>query len=393
MTLWQGARRSWERLTVRRVAALVTCAAAIALQVSLANVPLPVDLEATGRFTPAAVALGEQELVVDGPVVGPARVLLSHEGRRSETVDVSFDGARLGEETLEMLRGLGRNPPADTQPIDVITPDVEGGIEGAEPCRSSIRIALPKKAVMSSVIHLFQLGAAGSDRFRALEAKPRGTELAVRVESAAPPGGVLQAQGCQKLLRIGEWEQYVPAPLAIDVVAASDSTFRFLFTSMVEGSSRWGGPEGLLEAFTLGSPKLRPGDPPPFQARAVGVRTLGAEGTAGSTAFGLLARTDGEALLNLKNLRVGSDQFQVTVSGRGKVAVNGKEVTVDLLDRVKRYPLPAGLLTAANAALLAWITRPFFQQRQTPSRRRQAGSGPAAAPARSRGKRRKVKER
>ena len=59
----------WRRRLVRAgVGLLVLAAAAFALY-KLAHVPQPVDLAATGKFSPASIKLSEQELIIEAPLV------------------------------------------------------------------------------------------------------------------------------------------------------------------------------------------------------------------------------------------------------------------------------------------------------------------------------------
>jgi hypothetical protein len=57
-------------------------------------------------------------------------------------------------------------------------------------------------------------------------------------------------------------------------------------------------------------------------------------------------------------LKIGSDNLQIKVSGRGEMLANGQPETVNLLQRLEELgPLAKALLVALNAALIAWFVR------------------------------------
>jgi hypothetical protein len=45
--------------------------------------------------------------------------------------------------------------------------------------------------------------------------------------------------------------------------------------------------------------------------------------------------------------------------------VNGKRVTINVLEAINKYPIPAALLAGANLALIGWVGRVFFPRRST----------------------------
>src|SRR2546426_3510473 len=96
-----------QRLARAGLGLLVLAAFAFA-QYKLANIAHPLNLETTGKFSPATIRLGREELVIEGPVVNPSEgMLLSHNGRPNETVDARFDRARLDEQTILLFKSLG----------------------------------------------------------------------------------------------------------------------------------------------------------------------------------------------------------------------------------------------------------------------------------------------
>ncbi|MDQ3805220.1 MAG: hypothetical protein M3416_15505 [Acidobacteriota bacterium] len=326
----------------------------------MANLPAPVDVDSTNKFSPVVVRLGQDELVIEEPVVNsPDDVLLAHEGRENEVVDVHLDSARLDEQTVEDLSDPKFNPPATPGKIDYWTPDTEQTPAAGEPCRTFLKIEL-KDRRPPRALHLYQLGRAGADRRRHLEMKTGGAELAVQMSTDTPPEVTAETRGCRKLLSVGGLPGLsLPASTEVTAVAAADSAFRFYFRPLTTDAPLWeGGPGGFLTPFDLGPPPVRPDEQPPFQARAVSVRKRKFSTEHPDPPPALSARSvDGGPLLRVYDLEVGSDELRIKVSGRGAVSANGRAETVDLLKRAQEHPLLAGILTGLNAALLAWFVR------------------------------------
>jgi hypothetical protein len=384
---FQTLRRYWKKRAVRVAVAVTVFAAAAIFQYRLANIPLLVEIADAEGFAPATVRLGQDELVIEGLTANSADgYLLAHEGNSNEIVDINFERARLSEETIAFLKGLGLAPPAAFAPLGYTTIEGEPCAKPAdgEACRPFVKIKLesttPPEAPGTRPIdiHFFQLGSPGSDRFRYLEMRAEGADLDVEMNTAIPAAGLPAARGCQKLLRVGDWKLCIPAPIAIKVKVASDSGFRLHFRPLANNPSFWGGPVGLIEPFILGSPKLSPADPEPFQAQRISIRSLRA-GPAAPAFLSAGSAKEG-SLLDLYGLKVGSDQLQVSVSGQGWVKMDGKDLTVDLFERAGRYPIVTGLLTTANAALLGWILKLIFSSASAARRRpRKAKSARARA--------------
>src|SRR5713226_9697910 len=113
---FNAVRRYWKKRIVRLAAAGLLFTAALVVQYCLTNIPVVMDVGAYKEFNPAILELGQKELVIDGAVAGrsihspagaaPEALLLSHDGRSDEVVDVHFDKARLADETIRMLAGL-----------------------------------------------------------------------------------------------------------------------------------------------------------------------------------------------------------------------------------------------------------------------------------------------
>src|SRR2546423_709924 len=71
----------WHRRLVRVLVGVLVFSVALGAQYYLTDVPVPADLAETGKFTPAALRLGQEELIIEGPEVNSAEgVLFSHPG-------------------------------------------------------------------------------------------------------------------------------------------------------------------------------------------------------------------------------------------------------------------------------------------------------------------------
>ena len=343
---------------VRAGVGLLMLAGAAFGQYKLAHVPQPVNLDTTGRFSPATITLGQQELIIEGPVVNAAEgMLFSHDGRANEIVEVRFQRARLDEETIGALEGKGLTPPSSPAEIDYRARDSMRSLKG-ESCRTRVELRAISK--MPSEIHIFQLGAPGLSHYRYLEMTAKGAELVSRILTESPGDSVL-APGCQKLLRVGDWNQPL-TNFEVATIVDDDSALRFAFSPLTREASLWGGPQDFFEPLDLGVEKQNPNDQPPFQARAVSVRSL----SGGDSARLTQASAEGDgALLTIYGLRIGSDKIQLSIAGKGRVKINGEDVTVDVLKRVGENPIPSALLAAGNAALLAWVARLILKRPST----------------------------
>jgi hypothetical protein len=369
------------RIARAGVGLLVLAGAAFA-QYRLANVPLPVNVETIGNFSPATIRLGQEELVIEEPVVNSAEgILFSHDGKQNEIVEVSFDHARLDEQTISMLESLGLRPPSTPARIDYRAQESKEPAAGEESCRT--RVELRATSQMPAEIHLFQLDAPGLEHYRHLEMTTRGTELVSNLLSESPSDSDL-APGCQKLLRVGDWNQSLTM-IDLTAIVADNSDLRLYFKPLTANATLWDDAAGFYEPFDLGAQQLKPTDPPPFQARAVSIRPLGGGKALSAPPALISARSTSDGPpLTISGLKIGSDQLQLSIAGKGWVKINGEDVTINFLKRVEENPIPSALLAAANAALLAWVARLVFKSPSTSAR-------PKAPQGRSRKSRRRRK--
>jgi hypothetical protein len=333
---------------------LLVLAVAAFAQYRLANVPRPVNLETTGKFSPATIRLGREELVIDGPVVNSSvGMLLSHDGRPNETVDARFDRARLDEQTIRLFESVGAKPPSAPGKIDYRPDEPKIPVTSDEPCHTRVEL---RASQMPSEIHIFQLGEPGFNHYRHLEIGTRGAELVSNLDTASPHDADL-GPGCQYLLRVGDWSEPV-TKVGLTSIMAEGSDLRLYFRALKPDSTPWADTGGVLRLDLGGAQKLNPNDPPPFQARAISIRALGQSNSSSAPPALISARsTDDGPLISINDLTVASDQLQLSISGNGWVTINGEPDTVNFLKRVQENPILLALLAALDTALLAWVTR------------------------------------
>jgi hypothetical protein len=128
----------------------------------------------------------------------------------------------------------------------------------------------------------------------------------------------------------------------------------------------WNDADVKIKGWNAGGPALPllsfgPAHHPGFRAEEISVASVETAESA-NPHDGLLARSAHKnAPLTIDSLLIGTDRLQFGASGKGRVWEDGKPiVTVNLLDTINKYPLPAGLLTAGNLLLLNWAKRRFF---------------------------------
>jgi len=343
--------------TLRWAVAFAVFGAVLGFEYLLAAIPfLPVDLQETGQFAPAVARAAERMMVIGQPVLeGSSPDLLSHDGRSNEVVDAYFDQARLADESLALLQGLGLSPPVSNAAVDYVTESSGKKDADGPTCRTSLQV-LGDAATPPSSLSLFQHESASSDRYRGVEMKASGAEVRVRLNTVIPfpPSASAGAPACRVLLKVGNWEQPLGGSLPITVVAVADSDFRFRFESLArKGFSH--GNDNLFEPFALGTGEF-------LRARALRIDDL-----SGGRPPALSAQvSDDKPPLHLDHLKLGRDQLQITASGKARVAVRGHTWTVDVLDKLTKAPLLATLIALGNSALFTWLKKVLHGGRRAP---------------------------
>ena len=381
--------RSWRRRLVRVTVGVLALAAALLAQYRFAYRPQPVDLAATGLFSPVAARRGREELVIESPQTNSAAGLLfSHEGRPDEFVDLAFERARLGEETRTLLVALDADPPRDAAALALQTLEPKPPAEekpaatanrpetarqpaaagvaapaGGETCRTSVDVRAAQGTAPPAALHLYQLEQAGGERVRQFNLKAEGGDMHVSALTAMPDEGTPDSLGCRKRLSVGDaFEDFFNGTYTVHAVAEAGGSLRLSFNAATPGGPPPGRARNLFRPFELGGGTPNPDGPAPLRAAAVYLRPLGGDPRA--RAFRTLsARAAGRSPLNIDSLEVGPDLIQLSVSGWALVKTGSADY-VNLSDRFKRQPFVAALFVVIDLALVAWLLLLLFGARR-----------------------------
>ena len=360
-----NALKAFRRYRIARaIVGLLVLAGAAFAEYKLANIQRPVELKDTGKFDQATIRLG-QELIFEGPVVNSEEgMLFSHDGKKNLIIDVSFDRARLGVETIRLLESLGPTPPSDPTTVDYQAQEPKSSAAGGEPCRTQVKLSAAQKK-MPDEIHIFQFGGPSENHYPHLAIRTTGAELVSRLFTTAPYDPITaadaskRAPGCQSVLKVGDWFKSV-SKTPVKIVVTEDSALRLSFKPRTSlEPPPWNDTGGVLP-FDLGTERLPEGSPP-FRVHSVNIKSLD---TGKPHSFLSAESTKNGPLLTIRDLKIGSDQIQLTIAGTGWVKIDGEPWTVNFLNRLMENKILAALLAAANAALLALVARLIFK---TPS--------------------------
>lgn len=356
-------RALWQRRIVRALVGILVLASAALGAYKLSHVPRPVDLAAAGKFTPSRIKVGEQELIIEGPVVNREEgLLVSYGTGKKGIVQVGFDRARLSENALDVFNLLEVRLPGTYGPIDYRAAQIRSSSADHEPC--STRVELRVASQEPAEISILQLSESGLDGHRELVITARGAEIFARMQTDTADDS--SAPGCQKILTVDSVTHATSLPLTVHV--AENSSIRLHFFPLKADSTPWDDAQGSLALDLGGPPKLSPSDPPPFQARAVSIKSLGNGSSTNGTPV-LSARSEPQGpLLTISGLKVFSDQIQVNVAGKGWLEIDGVAQTTDLMEFLQENIIISGLLVAANVALLGWVARLVFKTPRARSR-------------------------
>jgi hypothetical protein len=362
----------WRRPGVRIITVVSLLLIIVFAQYKFVNMPAPISVDAVNpKITPLKVLSRSQKLLIEDPVSSATGILATHRGKKYEIVEAHFDKARLAEETSAVLRyferQIGRVPEGDHR-IDLIDrestastkskPTAGGAPEltleeerelGNDTCRTDITLNWSGGVERQRELYFYQADEPGLNSYRSFEMEVKGADLIVSVNTMIPPGvgseGRTTAPGCAKLLQIGDWTLPISAPREIRVVASRNSNLRFRFSSYQSSYPIWdGGVEGSFEPFAF--------EPKPFSIRALGLLNLA--NASQSPALNVRSGGSGSSIV-LNRVLAGSDYLSVDYSGQAYIQESGQFKTIDLLDRLKKYPIIAGFMAMTNTAILGWL--------------------------------------
>ena len=216
-------------------------------------------------------------------------------------------------------------------------------------CIPSLLSSFEHLSIFHYEIHIFQLGNPGVNSYRHLRMRTKGADLVLNLVTTSPYDSDL-APGCQYGISVGEWHKPLTA-LDVTIINSEDSDLRLYFRPLMRDSP-WADTEGVLP-LDLGTQQS-------FQARSVSIKSL----DLGNPRTLLSAISNGP-LLTIRDLKIGSEQIQLSIVGKGWVEIDGEPWTVNFLNSLMENKIPAALLAAANAALLALAARLIFKTSST----------------------------
>lgn len=343
-------RELYGRLVTQRAIVLLVLAAAVGLEYYLANVPVA-DLSETSKFSPAKVMAAEQVVEFTNPETDPGHFAFTYKQpvesqKQRMLVDAYFDKATLSDETVQRLAALGAQAPGDADAIRYLTSVSGGGV-----CSTAIHV---QAAGSRDWVRFSQNSVANSDRRRLLGITMNGVDSVVTISSKGAFENAGQSP-CQVDLHVGDWEKKTAGFLPIQVRVPAGSGFRFQWEASDVRPEGWptsGSPRALLEFGDAGGQSFH----------ATEIKIVPAKPSAGSLEHSLVAQAERRAdPLSVDSLLIGTDQLQITASGKGRVLKDGKVITtLNFLESINKYPLIAALFAAANLGLLNWAKRKFF---------------------------------
>lgn len=249
------------------------------VQYRLTNLQVPIEIGATGKFSPATVDLNREELVIDGPIVVKSSdeeeaELLLYETKANEILDAGFDNARLDKETIEDLSNSSFNPPSTPGKVRYYSSEPQQKLAAGDPCRTFLTIeTVDHKAPRT--LHFYQPEEPSTGHLRHLVMQVAGATVRVRMSTRPPPEAAREAGGCRKVLLVGGLpRQYLSGASSFEVVAIAepDSSIDFRLQPLDPKAPSWnGGAAGFFWLLRLG-PIDQNSPTPTFQARGGSIR-------------------------------------------------------------------------------------------------------------------------
>ena len=330
----------------RKACAVTIFLAAALLQVFFKDVPWPLNIDAVENLHSASASLGAQELVLGGATVASHHNFLTYDGGPFETVDLDFDRAQLGEATSTLLSTFPPAPPLDASAWHFITHE-DASADTGDSCRCFLTVEQSGSSSAANEFHLLQLGQPGLNHARQLEVRTDAASLIVNIKTDWPPGRENKALGCHKRLQSGDWFRGI-VNHPVQFVVLPQSAFRIEFVSLFPAG--WGGPDKPLRSAQLG----------PLLAKELTLRPIQEDGTVATEPAELHLSAYRDSKLRIRDLIVGSDTLQVSMSGKAWADLKGKAQGFDLWDAMQKNAMFAALLGSANVLLLGWLRKLFF---------------------------------
>ena len=279
------------------------------------------------EFNPIKVKLGKEELTLTDP--GPSGTsLLSHQGGKSEVVEIFFDNAVLSAGTQRILRD---QPWAQSQQSNNISyTTLDAGAKGP-PCRTFVDVKSVEQVVPD--LRLFQDGIPGGEDHRELSLRSTA-RIQVDVITAADDPAQVNQPGCRKLLQDGENQIGLSGMIPLSVLSMADASVRFKF--MPASSPIWNGGKGLFE---------------PFQRTRLGARSVRLSPVDSQQKLFLAVTPPNQNGLLIDGLFAGSDTLEMRISGVASVTVNDRPISPTLREWISASSLRANFVALLNLAI------------------------------------------
>jgi hypothetical protein len=280
------------------------------------------------EFNPIKVKLGREELILSSPVSSGSS-LLSHQGGKSEVVELFFDNGVLSAGTQRLLRGQPWAQSQQPQNISYTTLDTADA--QGPPCRTFVDVKSVESAVPE--LRLFQDGIAGGEDHRELSLR---STARIQVDFLTAPDDPAQVNqpGCRKLLQVGANQIGLTGMLPLSVLSMAKGSVRFKF--MPASSPIFNGAKGLFEPFQRTS----------FGARSVRLSPVNSQ----QKLFLAVAPPDQNGLL-IDGLFAGSNTLEMRISGVAWVTVNDHPVSPAFREWISASGLRATLVGLLNLAV------------------------------------------
>lgn len=236
------------------------------------------------------------------------------------------------------------------------------GTPAGETCRTFVQVNLQQSEAPPGEFHLFLLGQPGLNHLRRVEMKADSFNLVVDAKTVPPDAKKPDAPGCWKTLESGNWQTHV-RNVPVRFVTAPKAAFRITYVSQSPTRPSWG--RDSFKGAYLG----------PLLAHRVTLRQIQEDGDPTKAPPSLELAGFRSSNLTVKNLELGSQDLKVAVTGTALAQLNGKTFGLDLIDALQKNMVIAAVLTAANAALLAWLSKLFFKSPRKRSKRRKVAAG------------------
>jgi hypothetical protein len=314
-------------MTFRARAPIAFSVVAVALGADYWIVHRP-EPHSVAEFNPIKVKLGKEELILTNPAPSGSS-LLSHQGGKSEVVEIFFKNGVLSAGTQRLLRGQPWAQSQQPQNISYTTLDTAGAT--GPPCRTFVDV----KSVDSTVpeLRLFQDGIPGGEDHRELSIRSTA-RLQVDFTTAADDPAQVNPPGCRKLLQVGENQIGLTGTLPLSILSMADASVRFKF--MPAASPIWNGAKGLFE---------------PFQRTSLGARSVRLSPVDSEQKLFLVVAPHNENGLLIDGLFAGSDTLEMRISGVAWVTVNNRPISPTFREWISASSLRANLVGLFNLAI------------------------------------------